>query len=79
VNKLRLDKLGVKPRARVAVLGIEDKSFARELKSRTKDVSNHRTKQDSDLIFLAADSPSDLKRLRPLERALKPNGAIWVV
>jgi len=79
VTKPRLDKLGVKPGARVAVLGVEEKAFARELRKRTRDVTQGRAKKSSDLIFLAAESPAGLKRLRTLQRALKPNGALWVV
>jgi hypothetical protein len=54
-TKPRLDKLGVKPGARVALLGIADTTFAPELKKRTSDISTQ-PKKDSDLIFLAAAS-----------------------
>ena len=52
--KSRLDKLGVKPGSRVVVLGIEEKSFWRELKARTSEVIKGRLKKDADLIFLLA-------------------------
>jgi len=77
-TKPRLDKLGVKPAARVAILGIGDNSFGRELKQRTSDISAQ-PKKDSDLIFVAAANKAGLKRLKTLQKFLKPNGAIWVV
>jgi len=77
-TKPRLDKLGVKPGARVALLGVEDKTFRSELKQRTADIAE-RPKKDSDLIFLAAADKAGLKRLKSLQKFLKPNGAIWVV
>ena len=75
----RIDKLGVKPATRVAVVGIQNKDFWRELKARTPDVSNGKPKKDSDFIFLAAETKEALRKLKPLQNALKPNGAIWVV
>ena len=72
-----LDKLGVRPGARVSVLGVDDAGFLVEL-SRRADVSR-RPRKDSDLIFLAADGVSELARLAELEPLIKRDGAIWVV
>lgn len=77
--KARLDKLGVKPGARVAVLGVEEKKFLRELKARAAEVLRGRPKKETDLIFLAAEKEATLKRLVALQHYLKRNGAIWVV
>ena len=74
-----LDKLGVKPGARVSVIGLEDRAFLAEVKARTDDVSVGRAKPDSDLVFVAMDAPADLKRLESLQRAIKKDGAVWVV
>ncbi len=77
-TKPRLDKLGVKPGARVAILGIGDKIFRGELRRRGAKIAE-RPKKESDFIFLAAADKPVLKRLKPLQKFLKPNGAIWVV
>ncbi len=77
-TKPRLDKLGVKPGARATILGIGDKIFRGELRQRGAKIAE-RPKKESDLIFLAATDRNGLKRLRALQRFLKPNGAIWVV
>jgi len=77
--KSRIDKLGVKPGFRVAVVGVPDDIFRRELQSRTNDVTEGRTVKDSDLIFFGAGTNKDLEQLRALQKFLKPAGSIWVV
>jgi hypothetical protein len=74
-----LDKLGVKPGARVAIIGVDDASFRSLLAERTTDVSEGRPLPDTDLIFVAADSIDQLLQIGKLQRSLRPNGAIWVV
>jgi hypothetical protein len=78
-EKSRLDKLGVKADSRVAVVGVKDKSFLRELKERTKDIAASRPKKETDIIFLASENKKALQRLGKLRRGVKRNGAIWVV
>ncbi len=73
-----LDKLGVKPDSRVAVLGVRDEAFLADLAARVPGVAKRRVK-DADLIFLAAEAPAALDQLGPLLDCLKRDGAIWVV
>ena len=75
----RLDKLGVKPGARVALVGHQDAAFRRELLARTRDVSAGRLRRGSDLIFFAVKGPAALARLATLQRAIQRDGAIWVL
>jgi hypothetical protein len=75
--KSLLDKLGVKPDSRVAVLGIEDREFLRQVRERAGAVAKEA--RDASLVFLGATKVSDLKRLAALQRAIRPDGAIWVV
>jgi hypothetical protein len=74
-----LDKLGVKPAARIAVLGPFEPCFLADLQSRTPDVSVSRPKKNSDLLFVAMSTKSALARLGALRDLIKPEGAIWVV
>lgn len=74
-----LDKLGVKPESRAAVLKISDAAFLDQLRKRANDISLFRPLGNSDLIFLGVESKSDLKKLSSLRSRLKSNGAIWVV
>ena len=74
----RIEKLGVKPGARVTVLGVDDPAFREELKTAGADVST-RPRADSDIIFIGMTSKDDLTRLVPLRRSIKPAGMIWVI
>jgi hypothetical protein len=74
-----IDKLGVKPDASVAVLGIQDEGFLQQLKQRTSDVREDRLRKRLDTIFLLADNLEELEQLERLRDYLKSNGAIWVV
>jgi hypothetical protein len=74
-----LDKLGVKPGARVAVVGAFPDAFLKDLAARTEDLSTGKPRQDTDLVFVAMSARKDLARLPTLRAALKPEGGIWVV
>lgn len=74
-----IDKLGVVPGARVVVLGVTDAAFRAALEARTHDITAGPPLPDTDLIFLAADSPGELAAIIELQRSLKPAGAIWVI
>jgi hypothetical protein len=74
-----VDKLGVKPGARVAVIGLEEPWFLDLVRERTHDVSLGRALPESDLIFLRANSQTELAALMDLRPLIRPNGAIWVV
>jgi hypothetical protein len=74
-----LDKLGVKPGARVSVLGLDDPDFLGQLQGRSVDVSP-KARKDSDLVFWAPRSRDELgPRLKALRDTIKPTGAVWVV
>ena len=78
-KRSRLDKLGVKPGMRVALVGLDDAAFRRELGERTDDVAEGTPRKDTAMILFAVDGPAPLKRLATLQRAMLRNGAIWVV
>ena len=46
---------------------------------RTTFIAEGTPKKDSDAIFLSPESEDALKRLGPLQKRIKRNGAIWVV
>jgi hypothetical protein len=75
--KGRLDKLGVRPGQRVAVMNLEDAQFEAELAAR---LGARPTKSDDlDLLFYGADSEGELSHLATLAERLAPRGALWVV
>jgi hypothetical protein len=73
-----MEKLGVKPGLRVAVIGVEDHEFLTQVAARIGNVSGEGVR-DADLIFYEADRLGDLRRLGALRGAIKPAGALWVV
>jgi hypothetical protein len=74
-----LDKLGVKPGAKVAIVDLSDAGFLSLLRQRTSDIVTGRPKTPADIVFLGAKSGADLKRLNEVKKWIEPNGAIWVV
>jgi hypothetical protein len=74
-----LDKLGVKPGARVAIIDVPDPDLRALLRERTSDVTDGWPAPETDLVLLGADSIDELLRIGPLQESLLPNGAIWVV
>lgn len=77
--KPRIDKLGVKPGSRVALLGLDDDEFLAELRERGAEVSAGRARPGTDLAFVRVELRPGLARLRTLRAALRPEGAIWVL
>lgn len=75
--KGRLDKIGVKPGMRVAVLGVEDTALAGELAAR--DAAPLNDLSELDILFYAADDAEALARIGDLVPSLAEKGALWVV
>lgn len=76
--KSRIDKLGIKPGQRVAVLSLDDPALLEELSERGAAVSQ-RVVPDADAIFLGAERLSGLARMAALVPNIKRDGAIWTV
>ena len=74
-----LDKLGVRPGMRVALIEIDDDEIRPLLAERTSDITEGWPQPDTDIVFLGADSTEALAPLESLARRIRPNGAIWVV
>ena len=74
-----LDKLGVKPGSKVAIVNLEDPGFIKLLRERTADIVAGKPRSKCDLVFMGADSLAALRRLDEVKRWIEPNGAIWVI
>ena len=74
-----LDKLGIRPDMRVALIDIDDDTFRALLADRTSDVTEGWPEPDTDVVLLGADSIAQLAPLPELAARIRPNGAIWVV
>jgi hypothetical protein len=75
----RLQKLGAKPEWKVSAIRLEDVEFLRELRGAVAQLSIGRLDAGCDAIFFGATDERQLSRLAALKRALKPNGALWIV
>lgn len=73
----RLDKIGVKPGMRVAVLDVADTALVDELMAAGANAVS--TLSALDILFYAADSADDLNRVESLVPALAERGALWIV
>jgi hypothetical protein len=73
-----IDKLGVKPGARVAVLGIEDEEFRAQLRARTEDWSETARAQ-CDVVLLGVASMAGLTKIPKAASSIKSNGGLWIV
>jgi polysaccharide pyruvyl transferase WcaK-like protein len=79
-----LDKLGIRPGMRVAIVGDLDAdptagTIRQDLADRTSDVTEGSVEPDTDVVLLMADSTGDLAVLSELRERIRPAGAIWVV
>ena len=75
-----LDKLGIRPGMRVALIDIDDPEIRRLIAERTTDLTEGWPEPDTDVVLLGAETPADTRaRSRRWPTAIRPNGAIWVV
>jgi len=77
--KTRIEKIGLKPGAKVALLGSFEADFLDELKSVASSVSKDKVATDSDAIFFAADSLKELSSVTKIAKSLKGATALWIV
>lgn len=79
-HRALLDKLDAKPGQRIAVLGVSDAAFLKNLAERVPDFARDKPAAGSaDIIFAAAEDTQALAHLKSLAGAIVKNGAIWIV
>jgi hypothetical protein len=77
--KPRVEKLGVKPGAKVSLLGSFDEEFLRELRELDSLVTNGKAAEDAEWIFFAADVQKHLAQVSKLAKSLKGAASLWIV
>jgi hypothetical protein len=77
--KSRIEKLGVKPGAKVCLLGGFAPDFLKEIAALTKSVSKDKVAKDTEHIFFAADSKEDLGVLSKISKSMQSAAALWIV
>ena len=78
-TKPLLDRLGVKPGAKVALVNLDDPGFVKLLRQRTSDIVKRKPRTPCDLVFVGAEEVRDLERLAEVKAWIEPNGAVWVI
>jgi hypothetical protein len=74
-----LDKLGIRPGMRVALIDIEDAEIRPLIAERTTDLTEGWPEPETDVVLLGAETLEALAPLESLATRIRPNGAIWVV
>ena len=74
-----LDRLGVKPGAKVALVNLDDPGFVKLLRQRTSDIVKRKPRTPCDVVFVGAEEVRDLERLAEVKAWIEPNGAVWVI
>jgi len=77
--KSRIEKLGVKPGAKVSLLSDFDPEFLDELGKLTKSVSKAKLAANSEWIFFAVDSKGGLGSLSKISKSMEGAMALWIV
>ncbi len=77
--KRLIDKLDVKPAAKVWLLAVDDATLASQLDERTPNVSRGKTATACDVVFVGVESQRDLARIERALDATVPSGAVWVI
>jgi len=78
-HRTLVEKLGIKPGQRIAVLGLEEAEFQRDLQAIVPDYSRGNRVGDANLIFFSAEAKEDLSKLKSLSHSICKSGGIWVV
>jgi len=77
--KSRIEKLGVKADAQVALFGDFEREFLHELSTQTKHTKSGKLDMKAEWIFLAAEAKKELSPLAKLAKSMSPTAAIWVI
>jgi hypothetical protein len=77
--KSRIEKLGVKPGAKISLLGQFDAEFLNEVHALTKSVSKGRVASDSEHILFAAESKDEFSALSRITKSMRGSVTLWIV
>ncbi len=77
--KTRIEKIGLKPKAKVSLFGSFHAEFLDELKSLAGSMTKDKVADDSDTVFFAVDSLKTLSAVTKIAKSLKGAAALWIV
>jgi hypothetical protein len=77
--KTRIEKIGLKAGAKVALIGNFDEGFLAELKLLAGSMTKSKVTAGSDTVFFGADSLRELSSVTKIAKSLKDATALWIV
>jgi hypothetical protein len=77
--KSRIEKIGLKPGAKISLLGSFEADFLAELKPLAGSTAKDKVAADCDVIFFAADSLNELSQVAHVAKSVKGATALWIV
>jgi len=77
--KRLIDKLDVKPEARVWLFHAHEQTLIEQLRGRTANVLTTPTASGCDVVFVGVEQLGDLDRIDRAMAATRENGAVWVI
>jgi hypothetical protein len=77
--KQLIDKLDVKPDAKVWLFGIDDPALIAQTKKLAKNTTAGRSASGCDVVFVQVNDDAELDRIDRAAKAIVDSGAIWVV
>ncbi len=78
-TRSRTEKLGVKPRSRVALRGLKDEAFIAEVKAAGARLAARIGPGPYDMVIVRLDGVPDLPLLVDAKKRIVPNGMVWAV
>jgi len=77
--KSRVEKLGVKTDAKVALVGDFESDFVEELKKCADKVTRGKINGEAEWVFFAAEKSGDLTQIAKLVKGMKNSAGLWVI
>jgi len=77
--KSRMEKIGLKPKRRISLLGHFEAEFLEELEELQTSVTKDKVTADSDAVFFAADSRNELRQVAKVRKTVEGATALWIV
>ena len=74
-----IDKLDVKPNAKVWLVDVDDDALIAQLEQRTTSIVRGRRASDCDVVFVDVNSERELDRIDRAISATHDAGAVWVI
>jgi hypothetical protein len=77
--KSRIEKIGLKPKTRISLLGHFEAEFLEELKELRTSLTKDKVTAGAEAVFFAADSQKELAQVAKIRKTVEGATALWIV